>query len=322
MSRTPPEQVVHFLSDMYSVEQQALAQLVSAPEVAATPPLAEHLRVHYTETEEQAEMVRQRLEELGGSPSAIKDAVMKLGGKGFLLFAQAQPETPGKLIVHAYAYEAMEWAGYQMLERFARHADDEQTMQIATAISAQERTMMERLEQDFDAAEATTHGDVSADDLATTHLPKHLAEAHALDLQGIKLLQQGEKIARSVPVGVIYGELAELLRQDSEIVDQRLEALGSDSSSWKDMALAAAGLNWSMFFRVQSDTPAKLAAFVYAVLHLEIGGYEMLQRTARRVGDADNVELCDSIITARRSLASRLAGSFESAVQSTLEAVG
>ena len=33
---------------------------------------------------------------------------MKLGGKGFLAFAQAHPDTPGKLLAHALSYEALE----------------------------------------------------------------------------------------------------------------------------------------------------------------------------------------------------------------------
>ena len=77
------------------MELQALAQLVSAPEMTNDPALASDFKIHHTETEGQAERVRTRLEALGGSPSAIKDAIMKLGGKAFLLFAKLQPETPG-----------------------------------------------------------------------------------------------------------------------------------------------------------------------------------------------------------------------------------
>ena len=62
MTRTPNEQLVHFLSDMYSVEQQAIAQLISAPKIAGDPALAAEFRLHYTETEQQAELVRERLE--------------------------------------------------------------------------------------------------------------------------------------------------------------------------------------------------------------------------------------------------------------------
>ena len=35
---------------------------------------------------------------------------MGVGGKGFLLFAHLQPDTPGKLFAHALSYEGLEFA--------------------------------------------------------------------------------------------------------------------------------------------------------------------------------------------------------------------
>lgn len=318
--RTAEEQLVHFISDMYSVEQQALAQLVTAPDIAGDPKLAAEFRQHHLETEQQAEMVRERLEAYGESPSRIKDAVMRLGGKGFLLFARAQPETPGRLVVHSYSYEAMEWAGYQMLIRFAKHAGDDQTFEAAKAIAAQERTMMERLEHGFDAAERVSHIGVPQDELRG-HVRKHLAEVHAFADQDVQLLKKSTKIAGNAHLAKIYEQQLDTTRQHSQLVEQRLETLGSDSSTTKDSALTVGGLNWGMFFQAQSDTPAKLAAFVYAVLHLEIGGYELLKRTANRAGDAETRRLCEEILTDKRTMALRLSGAFDSAVEATLDAL-
>ncbi len=305
---------------MYSVEQQALAQLVSAPKLAGDPALAEAFRQHYTETEQQAELVRARLEAHGGSPSVIKDAVMKLGGKGFLLFAGTQPETPGKLTAHAYSYEAMEWAGYEMLARFAQIAGDAQTAAVAQQIGAEERAMMERLESGFDAAESVSHADTPPKKLAD-HLATHLAEAHALEQQGIQLLSKGEKIAGNEQMAQFYREQLEETRNHVRMIEERLAALGTDASTLKDSALGLAGLNWTMFFQAQSDTAAKLAAFAYAFEHLKIAGYELLLRTARRASDAATVSLCERILAAERTMAERLANSFDQAAQATLEAV-
>jgi ferritin-like metal-binding protein YciE len=320
MSRTPQEQLVSFLSDMYSVEQQALAQMVKAPDLAGDPGLAEDFRQHHLETEKQAEMVRERLEALGGSPSMLKDAIMKLGGKGFLLFARVQPETPGRLIDHAYSYEAMEWAGYEMLRRFAEHADDPQTAETARTIGAQERTMMGRLERRFDAAEQVSHEGRSQEELRE-HLCRHLAEVHAFECQNFKLLEKSEQIAGSAQLQSIYTGQLEMIRLHAQLVEDRLSALGSDASELKDRSLEAGGLNWGLFFQAQSDTPAKLAAFVYAVLYLEIGGYELLKRTARRAGDPETVRLCERIIGEKQDMAERLSEQFDSAVEATLTAV-
>jgi len=320
MSRTPQEQLVHFLSDMYSVEQQALAQLVSAPKIAGDPALAMHFRQHHDETEQQAEQVRQRLEALGGSPSAIKDAVMRLGGKGFLLFARVMPETPGRLVNHAYAYEAMEWAGYEMLIRFAERAGDNETVEVAKAIRSEERSMMERLEQCFNAVERLSHSELLQEKLEE-HVRKHLAEVHAFESQGVTLLKKSDDIGGNASLDGLYSRHLDIVREHARLVEERLEALGSHSSKLKDSALGMGGVNWGFFFQAQSDTPAKLAAFVYAFLHLEIGGYELLKRTAERAGDVPTQQLCVTIVNDKLAMADQLASEFDSAVDATLDEV-
>lgn len=318
MSRTPQQQVVHFVSDMYSVEEQALAQLVSAPEVVGEPSLAEAFRVHYQETQQQADAVRRRLEELGGSPSTIKDAVMRLGGKGFLLFAQALPETPGRLVDHAYSYEAMEWAGYDLLMRFAQRAGDGATAEMAKTIRSEERTMMDRLEQGFDAAEQASHAETPPEQM-DERLRTHLAEAHAFEAQAEALYRKSEKIAGSPTLHGIYSEQLDKVREHARLVEERLTALSSSPSAAKDFALAAGGVNWGLFFQAQSDTAAKLAGFLYAFIHLEIGGYELLKRSARRAGDAPTAQLAESILAEKRAMAEQLRGAFDAAVDATLE---
>jgi len=316
MPRTPHEQLVHFLSDMYSVEQQALAQLVTAPDIAGDPQLADDFSRHYTETLQQASLIEQRLEAHGASPSMIKDAIMKLGGKGFLLFAETMPETPGRLAVHSYAYEAMEWAGYEMLLRFAELAGDPDTAAAAKLIRFQERTMMHRLERGFDAAERVSHANCSPEEMRD-HVRRHLAEVHAFESQAAALLKKGQGIAGSSTLESLYAGLLTETENHATLVDERLQSLDSSTSKVEDTAMAAGGINWAYFFQAQSDTPAKFAAFIYAVLHLEIGGYEMLKRTAHRSGDGETEQLCEKIIADKRSLAIRVSEAFDSAADAT-----
>src|SRR5204862_6611469 len=91
-------QLDKYLTDVHSIEEQALAQLRTAPDIAGEPELARVFSEHLKETEEQERLVRERLEAHDGGPSRIKDAVMAAGGKGFVLFARSQPDTPGKLV--------------------------------------------------------------------------------------------------------------------------------------------------------------------------------------------------------------------------------
>src|SRR5215210_2844549 len=91
------EQPTKHLADAHSLEEQALAQLRTAPTLAGDPQLAEAYGQRLSETQGHEQTVRALLEQRDAKPSRMKDVVMAAGGKGFLLFARLQPDTPGKL---------------------------------------------------------------------------------------------------------------------------------------------------------------------------------------------------------------------------------
>ena len=103
MARELHEQLTKYLTDAHSIEVQALAQLRTAPELAGDAELERAFREHLSETEGHERLTRELLEARGEKPARLKDAVMGVGGKGFLLFARLQPDTPGKLLAHGTA---------------------------------------------------------------------------------------------------------------------------------------------------------------------------------------------------------------------------
>src|SRR3954463_15320447 len=100
MTRDIQEQLTKYLADAHAIEEQALAQLRTAPDLAGDPAIAASFREHLTETEGHERVTRELLEARDAKPSRVK-GVMWTGGKGFLLFARLQPDTPGKLLSHA-----------------------------------------------------------------------------------------------------------------------------------------------------------------------------------------------------------------------------
>jgi ferritin-like metal-binding protein YciE len=317
-TRDLDEQLDKYLADAHSIEEQALAQMRAAPDIAGEPDLAEAFRRHLTETEHHEQLISARLEERGAERSKFKDLVMALGGKGFVLFARSQPDTPGKLTFHAYSYEALEQGSYEMLERVARRAGDEATVLVAQQILSEEYAMGRRLAERFDDAVAAS---LAGKDPAE-QLPSYLADVHALEHQAVGLLEQGAKIAGTAELAEIYTTHLAQTRDQLRIVEERLHALGAKPSALKDAAMRLGALNWSGFFAAHPDTPGKLAVFSYAFEALEVAGYELLSRVATRAGDAVTAELAQRISREEQAQADRVKASFDEALDASLAAVG
>jgi ferritin-like metal-binding protein YciE len=318
---TLTEQLTKYVEDAHSIEVQALAQLRKAPDIAGDPELAAIYREHLVETEGHERATRSALADRDAKPARTKDAVMAIGGKGFVLFARLQPDTPGKLHAHSLSYEALELSSYQLLRGVAERANDESVIDVADRIAADESAMMKRLEATFDVAVDASLRAVKSDDLKE-QLRKYLADAHAIEAQAIALLERGPKLAGTERLGRIYEEHLAQTRDHSEMIEGRLSALGGDPSTLKDAALRLGGLNWAAFFRGHPDTPGKLAAFARAFEHLEIGGYEQLKRVAERAGDHETATLVGKILEDERTASERIAEAFDDAVDASLEAVG
>jgi ferritin-like metal-binding protein YciE len=315
------EQLIKYLTDAHSIEEQALVQMKAAPKVAGDPEIAAAFREHLTETEEHERLVRERLEALGASPAAVKDTAGKVTGMGFALFAQSQPDTPGKLVAHAFSYEHMELAAYDMLARLAERAGDGETLQMARRIEAQERAMAQRLSGLFDRAVDASLRELSPDDLGE-QLDKYLEDAHAIEAQAIQLLSKGPQLAGASDLATVYETHLGQSKEHQQLIDTRLEARDASASKLKDAALRLGALNWGMFFGAQPDTPAKLAAFSYAFEHLEIASYELLHRVAERAGDSQTAAAADTILGDERSAADKIHAAFDEALAASLEGQG
>jgi ferritin-like metal-binding protein YciE len=301
----PQTQLVKYLTDVHSIEEQALVQMRRAPNLVEGP-LAEAFRRHLTETESQEQRVRGRLDAHEASPSRLKDAAGQAGGFGMVLFARSQPDTPGKLAMHAYSYEHMEVAAYELLGIAAREAGDEETAAMAAAIADEEREMAGRIAEGWDEAVEQALAKLEPDDLGD-QLNTYLADVHALEGQSKKLLEKGKEM--DVPQALRSALERHLEETEGHLrkIESRLDERAAAPSAIKDAALRLGALNWGVFFAAQPDTPAKLAGFAYAVENLEVAAYELLLRVARRAGDAEAVTLVESILGEEKAAAESVA---------------
>lgn len=146
------EEVVKYLRDVHALEGQAAQLLEAGPKIAEVEALATVFREHLEETREHQRLVDERLEQLGSGPSRFQAGALRLGALNLGGFFKAQPDTPAKLAGFAYAFEALEAGGYELLARVARRAGDEETAALAERILADERRAAERVAGTWDAA--------------------------------------------------------------------------------------------------------------------------------------------------------------------------
>src|ERR1700712_2651871 len=231
MAATIEDHLTAYLSDAHSIEEQALAQLRSLPALPDAPQLAAVLHEHLAETEGHERSVKALLEHRDAKPSWFKDAVMKLGGKGFILFAKLNPDTPGKLLVHAYSYEALEEASYALLAIVAETAGEAEVATSARRIEAEEIAMKERLAACFEEGAKASLGTL-AQDQVREHLGAYLADAHALEQQSLGLLKRAAGASSGPLADAFEAHRAETELQ-SQAVEARLDAIGHGSSGLK-----------------------------------------------------------------------------------------
>jgi ferritin-like metal-binding protein YciE len=317
MPDTLQEQLVKHLTDVHSIEEQALVQMRRAPKIAGDPALAHVFEQHLEETEIHEDRVRQRLKALGAEPSKVKDVAGKAGGIGMIWFAKLNPDTPGKLVAHAYSYEHMELAAYELLEHVATRAGDAETAALARDIAGEEGAMADRLADRFDLVVEVALREVDPDDLGE-QLNKYLADAHAIENQAVALLEGGKRIAGDPELSRLFEQHLDETREHKRLLEERMEARGASTNKLQDLALHAGGLGVGSFFAAQPDTPGKLAGFAFAFEHIEAASYELLRRVADRAGDPQTASAAETILSEERAMGARVRAHFDEAMDTAL----
>jgi ferritin-like metal-binding protein YciE len=144
------EVLVKHIDEAYAMEQNVLHMLDGMIETTADAGHRAELGHHREETERQAQRLRERLEAHGESPSMVREAggILSATVKG--LVDMARSEQAARNARDAYATEHLEIASYELLERVARRAGDEETAEVARANRSEEEAMALKLSARWD----------------------------------------------------------------------------------------------------------------------------------------------------------------------------
>jgi ferritin-like metal-binding protein YciE len=143
-------QLVKHIDEAHAMEQNVLRMLDGMISTTDDPEILDALEHHKVQTQHHADLMAQRLEAHGASPSAVKQIGGVLGALAKMPLDFVRGEKAGRNARDGYATEHLEIASYELLRRVADKAGDEETAQAATGIIAEEAAMAKLIEQHWD----------------------------------------------------------------------------------------------------------------------------------------------------------------------------
>jgi ferritin-like metal-binding protein YciE len=144
------EKLVDYVEDAHAMEQNVSRMLDSMIATTDDPEIKEMLEDHKRQTEEHERRLRERLDAMGAGTSTIKE----VGGIGAALFKgvgdMARADKHAKNARDGFVTEHMEIAAYELLERLAKRAGDEQTAEVARKNRSDEQVMAKKIHSNWD----------------------------------------------------------------------------------------------------------------------------------------------------------------------------
>ena len=144
------DQLVKHIDEAIAMEENVKRMLDGMIQTTEDPQVIDLLEHHKVETEQHSQRLRRRLEAHGASPSIVREATGILGALAKLPLDMVRGEKAGRNARDAYATEHMEIASYQLLERVAKRAGDEETAEVARQNRAEEEAMARKLDEHWD----------------------------------------------------------------------------------------------------------------------------------------------------------------------------
>jgi ferritin-like metal-binding protein YciE len=144
------DELVKHIDEAVAMEENVKRTLDGMISTFDDPQVIDLLEHHKAETEQHSARLRQRLEAHGSQPSLVREAGGILGALAKLPLDLVRGEKAGRNARDAYATEHVEIAAYQLLERVATRAGDEETAEVARRNRADEEAMARKLDEHWD----------------------------------------------------------------------------------------------------------------------------------------------------------------------------
>lgn len=313
------EHLANHLRAVHAIELHAIRQLERAAQRRD-----EQLQSVYEPQLEKSRSHDAKLTELvegqGREVTAVEDKTLHGRSIGLRQLADVALDTPVKLAMNLFAVEHLQIAAYEILAEIARATDDGDVARIAEEILEDERRAADQVQETFDRAVEALMDSESEDSSDDELLISHLRDVHALEQQSLQLLHTAiDEVSDDDQLCDSYRQHLEETEKHEELVTQRLEAHEMKPSAVRDLHMGAAKAGLNELFDDPPDAEAKMAMNLFAVEALEIAGYELLIRIAKRSGDSETAEAARKILDEERQAAQSVQEGFARTVELMLQ---
>jgi ferritin-like metal-binding protein YciE len=144
------DQLIKHIDEALAMEQNVLRMLDGMISTTEDEEIRSELRHHKLETEQHAERLEKRLAAHEASPSSVREAAGIMNALMKSVVDMVRSEKASRNARDGYATEHLEIASYQLLERVAQAAGDEETADVARQNRKDEEAMAKKIEANWD----------------------------------------------------------------------------------------------------------------------------------------------------------------------------
>ena len=150
MEKDVQSKLVSYLRDAHAMERNVQQMLNSMVVTTGDDTIRNQFEHHKSETLQQIQRLEECLDRHGEEKSTIKDAGAIMGALAKGVQDAARSDKGGKNARDGFVTENMEIAAYELLERLAQRAGDNQTAQVARQNRAEEEKMRDFIASNWD----------------------------------------------------------------------------------------------------------------------------------------------------------------------------
>ena len=144
------EQLVRHLQEAHAMERNVLRMLDAMISTTDEPGMIDALEHHKVETQRHLRRIGERLQAHGASSSTVLDVGGIVTALAKLPVDMVRGEKAARNARDGFATEHLEIAAYELLERVAQRAGDEETAQMARENRSEEEAMAKKIAESWD----------------------------------------------------------------------------------------------------------------------------------------------------------------------------